>query len=129
MANKRAAPNGKNTRINGENAAIYAKKSAEARRAKKCLRDITHAALYEKPPLSKEQLKPVADYYGCKVEDITIADVAIFKQVAEALKGDRAAFELLAAYAGEKPSEKVEITASDYSALDEAFSALAGDGK
>lgn len=117
---------GHSTRFNGTTAAAAKKKSEAAHRRNKCLRDIAQAALYGKPPLDKNQLKPVADYYGIKVEDITIADVALFKQIAEALKGDRAAFELVATYAGEKPSDKVEISAANYAALDEAFDGIAG---
>ena len=116
------------TRFNGETAAKAAEKSVRAHRVKKCMRDIARAALYQKPPLGDEQMKTVAKYYNCSVEELTIAEVALFKQVAEALKGDRAALEMLATYAGEKPSEKVEITTMDYTDLDAAFNAMQAGG-
>lgn len=118
MAENKQVPNSEGTRINGENAVEYARRSAEVRRMKKCLRDIARAALYQKPPMTKEQLKPIAKYYGCKVSDITVADAALWRQVAESLKGDRGAFELLATYAGEKPAEVVDVNMPDPSIME-----------
>lgn len=100
---------GHETRFNGETAAIAGKKSAEARLRRKTIREITIAALYGKPSmLTKEQLKIIAKYYGCKSAEITVADVAIFRQIADAIKGDRAALQMLVEFAGENPV-KVEL--------------------
>lgn len=122
---------GKATRFTGENAAEMGKRGNAARIAnipiRRCLKNIATQALYGHPPLSKDQLKPVAKFFGVKVTDVTFAELAIYRQAVEMAKGDQAALNLIAAYAGEKPSEHVEITASDFSALDAAFDSMAGE--
>ena len=89
-----------------------------------CLRNIATEALYGKPPLSEAQLQPVAEFFGIKVGDVTFAHLAIFKQSVEMAKGDPSALNLVAAYAGEKPTENISVTAGNFDALNEAFEAL-----
>ena len=115
------------TRFNSETAAKANKKSRESARTNKtvrrCLKGIATEALYGKPPVPETQLKPVAEFFGIAVDDVTFAHLAIFKQSVEMAKGDASALNLVAAYAGEKPSDKIEVTTPDMSALDAAFEA------
>lgn len=116
---------GKETRFDGARAAEAGRKGAAARIAnapiRRCLKGIATEALYGKPPVPVEQLRPVAKFFGIAVDDVTFAHLAIFKQSVEMAKGDVAALNVVAAYAGEKPSDRVEISTPDMSALDEAF--------
>ena len=118
---------GRNTQFNGENAAEMARRSAEVRRAnspvKKCLKMLATEALYGHPPVKNDTLKNVAKFFKIKVAEVTFAHVAIYKQATEMAKGDPGAFNLVAAYAGEKPAEKVEVVTPDYAELTEAFNA------
>lgn len=122
---KEVAERGRATRFNRETAVEANKKSRETARAnktvKQCLRGIATQALYGKPPLPTSQLEPVAEFFSIAVEDVTFAHLALFKQSVEMAKGEPGALNLVAAYAGEKPSEKVEVSMPDMSALDEAF--------
>lgn len=94
---------------------------------RKCLKNIATTALYGHPPLSNEQLKPVAKFFGIKVDAVTFAELAIYKQVVAMAKGDQSALNLVAAYAGEKPADHYEITTGDYSALDAAIDRMGGE--
>lgn len=119
---------GKNTRFSGQRAAEAGERGRAAARANRpirmCLRHIATEALYGKPPLSEAQLQPVAEFFGIKVGDVTFAHLAIFKQSVEMAKGDPSALNLVAAYAGEKPTENISVTAGNFDALNEAFEAL-----
>jgi len=112
------------TRFTGENAAMYGKRGNEKRIAnipiRRCLKNIATQTLYGKPPLTNEQLKPIAKFFGIKISEVTFAHLAIYKQSLEMVKGDKDALNLIANYAGEKPVEKVEVSTPDYSALEEA---------
>lgn len=116
---------GRATQFNAVTAVEANRKSRESARAnatiRRCLKGIATEALYGKPPVPLEQLKPVAKFFGIAVGDVTFAHLAIFKQSVEMAKGDIAALNVVAAYAGEKPSDRVEISAPDMSALDAAF--------
>lgn len=113
------------TRFSGQNAAEMARRSAEVRRAnspiRKCLKNLATEALYGHPPFGNDNLKKVAKFFKIKVAEVTFAHVAIFKQATEMAKGDPSAFNLVAAYAGEKPAEKVEVITPDYAELEAAF--------
>lgn len=125
------AERGKNTRFSGERAVEAGRKGAQARIAnlpiRKCLKNIATEALYGHPPLPAEQLKQIAKFFAIATKEVTFAHVAIWKQTLEMSKGDVTAFNLVAAYAGEKPAENINITASDFTELNEAFDALKGD--
>lgn len=122
---------GKATRFTRESAAIAGRKGNATRIAniplRKCLKNIASEALYGHPPLPDGQLRPVADFFGIDVKNVTFAHLAIFKQSVEMAKGDASAFNLVAAYAGEKPTENIAVTAGSFDALNEAFEALKGD--
>ena len=126
--NKNIAELGKAHRFSSENAVERGRKGNAVKRAnipiRKCLKNIASEALYGHPPLPDSQLRPVAEFFGIKVPDVTFAHLAIFKQSVEMAKGDPSALNLVAAYAGEKPSEKVEVQTTSYDALNEAFDAL-----
>ena len=123
---------GLNSRFNSETAAEASKKSRASARAnsvvRKCLKGIATQALYGKPPIDDAQLRPVAKFFKIPINSVTFAHLAIFKQSVEMAKGDAGALNLVAAYAGEKPSEKVEVISADMSALDEAFGRETRDG-
>jgi len=120
-------------RFTKENAREMGMRGNAARRAnipvRKCLKNIASEALYGHPPLPDSQLKAVADFFDIKVKDVTFAHLAIFKQSVEMAKGDAAALNLVAAYAGEKPTENISVTTGSFDALNEAFDALKDDGK
>lgn len=120
-------------RFTKENAREMGMRGNAARRAnipvRKCLKNIASEALYGHPPLPDEQLKPVAKFFGIKVQDVTFAHLAIFKQSVEMAKGDANALNLVAAYAGEKPTENISVTTGSFDALNEAYDALKDDGK
>ena len=131
---KDIAQRGEKTRFNRETAVEAAKKSAKTRHAnipvRKCLKNIASEALYGHPPLPDSQLQPVAKFFSIKVKEVTFAHLAIFKQSVEMAKGDASALNLVAAYAGEKPTENVNITTGNHEALNDAFEALqAGEGE
>ena len=125
---------GRKTQFTRETAAVAGRKGNETRIAhlpiRKCLKNIASEALYGHPPLPDNQLEPVAKFFGIKVKDVTFAHLAIFKQSVEMAKGDASALNLVAAYAGEKPTENVSITTGNHDALNAAFEALqAGEGE
>lgn len=124
---------GEKTRFTGENAAEMGRKGNEARRRnlpiRKCLKNIATEALYGHPPLPDEQLRQVAKFFDIKVKDVTFGHLAIFKQAIEMAKGDPSALNLVAAYAGEKPTENVSVSVGSYDALNEAFSDLNNGGE
>lgn len=128
---KDIARRGEKTRFSGERAVEAGRKGNAARIAnipvRKCLKNIASEALYGHPPLPNSQLQPVAKFFGIEISAVTFAHIAIFKQSVEMAKGDASAFNLVAAYAGEKPTENVSITTGSYEALNEAFDALNGD--
>lgn len=127
--NPRGNPNireiSKKTRINGSNAVEMAAKSIERRRALKplklCMKGIASEVAYGKPPLNKQTLQPVADFFQINVEDVTFMHLAFFRLGTEMSKGDQQALDRMALYIGEKPNDKVEIVSTDFTALDEAF--------
>lgn len=120
-------------RFTKENAREMGLRGNAVRRAnipiRKCLKNIASEALYGHPPLPDEQLQAVAKFFSIKVKEVTFAHLAIFKQSIEMAKGDASAFNLVAAYAGEKPTENVNITTANHEALNEAFEALKGEGE
>lgn len=128
---KEIAERGKKTRFTRESAAINGRKGNAARIAnipvRKCLKNIASTALYGHPPLPDEQLKQVAKFFDITTDEVTFAHLAIFKQSVEMAKGDASALNLVAAYAGEKPTENVSITTGSFDALNEAFEALKGE--
>jgi len=130
---KDIARRGEKTRFNRETAVKAAAKSSERRKVlapvRKCLKNIASEALYGHPPLPDSQLEAVAKFFGITVKEVTFAHLAIFKQSVEMAKGDASALNLVAAYAGEKPTENVSITTGSHEALDEAFEALKGDAE
>ena len=63
----------------------------------------------------------VAKFFKIKIQEVTFAHVALFKQATEMAKGDPGAFNLVASYAGEKPADKVELTTPDFMELNAAF--------
>ena len=125
------AERGKNTRFSGERAVEAGKKGAQARIAnmpiRRCLKNIATEALYGHPPLPADQLKQIAKFFSITTKEVTFAHVAIWKQTLEMSKGDVTAFNLVAAYAGEKPSENVNIKTGNFDALNEAFDQLKDD--
>lgn len=111
---------GRENAFNAETAREANKKSQESkarmRPIKLCLKGIATAALYSAPPISKEQKKLVAKMFGIKSTEVTYAHLAIFKQSIELAKGDRDALNTVAAYAGEKPVDRMEaaIESTDF---------------
>ena len=116
---------GRRTQFTGETAAEMGRRGNAAMQRntpiRKCLKQLATEALYGHPPVSNDVLHKVAKFFKIKSADVTFAHVAIFKQATEMAKGDPGAFNLVAAYAGEKPAEKVEVATPDFTELREAF--------
>lgn len=90
--------------------------SAEAKRARKTLRDELLALLGEQRP----------DKQGNMVQVQTAMSTALIKS---ALGGSVRAFEVIRDTIGEKPVENVTLTSGSFAALDEAFAAIADTDK
>ena len=118
---------GKNTRFTGENAAEMGRRGNAVRQAnapiRHMLKNICSDALHGHPPMSHDTLQKVAKFFKIPVREVEFGHVAAFKIITDAAKGDQGAFNLIAAYAGEKPAEKVEVVAPDYADLEAAFAA------
>ena len=115
---------GRKTQICGENAVEFAKRSAEVRRAnapiKRALKGIATEALYGKPLMDKEKLKPIQRFYKLKsVNDVTFAHLAMFALAKSAAQGVGSDLNTIAAYAGEKPTENINLNIPDPAVLDE----------
>lgn len=111
---------GKSTQFgaNGDSTAKAAgEKSAEARAERRTLKEGLLLILNEK----------LKDKDG-KSTDKTAQDAIIAGLVKRAVNGDTRAFEIIRDTIGEKPTETVKLT-GDYTALDDAFSALGGDAQ
>jgi hypothetical protein len=104
---------GIHTRFTSENAAEYGRRGNATRRKniplRKCLKNIATEALYGHPDLPEAQLKPIAKFFKIPVKEVTFAELAIYRQAIQMAKGDRAALDLIAGYAG----EKAEVTTED----------------
>lgn len=125
MGNPEGYKNGIKTRFTTANASEMGKRGNQKRiengPLRLCLKHLATETMYGHPPVSADQLAKVGKFFKIKPKDVTFAHVALFKQALEMAKGDPGAFNLVAAYAGEKPTEKVELTAPDFSALNAAF--------
>ena len=75
--------------------------------------------------LLNEQLK---DKDG-KPTSKTTQDAIIAGLVKRAVSGDTRAFEIIRDTIGEKPAEKLKVSAGEFSALEDAFAGLDGDAK
>lgn len=121
---------GRKTQFTGETAAEMGRRGNQAMQRnapiRKCLKQLATEALYGHPPIANDSLRKVAKFFKIKVGEVTFAHVAIFRQASEMAKGDPAAFNLVANYAGEKPAERVEVTTPDYTELDDAFNQETG---
>jgi hypothetical protein len=95
----------KGTRISGSNAVEYARRSAEARRAKKTFREQFEAEL--EAEISQR------DKNGNVIGKTTVKDAITKQMVQRALKGNTRAFELIRDTIGEKPSETIVVTDID----------------
>ena len=110
-------------RFTKDNAMYYSKRGNEAKRAKRpyrlALKGIAVDALYGRPPVEAAKLQAVADFYGLKsADEVTFAHLAMYALMTAAAKGSGGDLDRVAAYAGEKPAEKLEVTSADYSELD-----------
>ena len=121
---------GRKTQFTGETAAEMGRRGNQAMQRnapiRKCLKQLATEALYGHPPIANDSLRTVAKFFKISVREVTFAHVAIFRQASEMAKGDPAAFNLVANYAGEKPAERVEVTTPDYTELDDAFNQETG---
>ena len=122
---------GRKTQFTGETAAEMGRRGNAAMQRNapilKCLKQLATEALYGHPPIANDALRKVARFFKITVKEVTFAHVAIYRQASEMAKGDPGAFNLVAAYAGEKPAEKVEVLTPDYTELEDAFNQEADD--
>ena len=100
-----------------EEASRGGKKSAKTRAERKTFREGLLLLLNE--PLTKDGKKT----------DKTTQDAIIAALVKKAAAGDTRAFEMIRDTIGEKPAQDVNVSAGNFSALDDAFAGLKGDAK
>lgn len=97
-----------------ERARRAGKRSGEVRRERKTLRQELELLLNE----------DIFDKNGKVMNTQTAVTTALLKQ---ALNGNVKAFEVLRDTIGEKPVEKVDVQAADFTALDAAYKAMKGE--
>lgn len=90
------------------------KRSAQVRKERKTLRQELELLLNE----------DIFDKNGKAMNTQTAVTTALLKQ---ALNGNVKAFEVLRDTIGEKPVEKVDVQAADFTALDAAYKAMKGE--
>lgn len=103
------------------------KRSAQVKKEKKALRDVTTLILGAQAPISKQAVAKLAKQFGVPQKDITVQFVATLEQSKKALKGDRAALEYLRDTAGENVKDMLkaqEIAIKKAIAKDNAFDEL-----
>lgn len=107
---------GINTRFTKENAKEMGRRSGEVRRGlspvRQAMKNIANEALYNPAPVSGEQKKAIAEFFGISPTQITMAHLAIYKQAIEAAKGNLQALIFLRDMNGEKPAENVSVSAT-----------------
>ena len=90
------------------------KRSGEVRRQQKTFREIGETLCRIRMQKGKapdlEKIKEVADLAGA---NMTIKECMLVQQILKALEGDTKAFETVRDTIGEKPSEKVEVEATE----------------
>ena len=103
------------------------KRSAQVKKEKKALREVTTLILGAQAPISKQAVAKLAKQFGIPQKDITVQFVATLEQSKKALKGDRAALEYLRDTAGENVKDMLkaqEIAIKKAIAKDNAFDEL-----
>lgn len=103
------------------------KRSAQVKKEKKALREVTTLILGAQAPISKQAVAKLAKQFGVPQKDITVQFVATLEQSKKALKGDRAALEYLRDTAGENVKDMLkaqEIAIKKAIAKDNAFDEL-----
>jgi len=88
------------------------KASVKARAKKRKLKEIAQMFLNCKAP-EKQKKKIIKKFPELKDMDLTAGDLAIYEQLAKAVKGDSKAFEVVRDTAGEKPSDKIDLPSFD----------------
>lgn len=83
--------------------------SGKARRVKKLMRDMAEEMLAGKAP-EGEDVEELLSRYGVSREDADIQMAILLAQADKALKGDTRACEFLRDTAGEKPTDKVQVS-------------------
>ena len=103
------------------------KRSAQVKKEKKAMREVTTLILGAQAPISKQAVAKLAKQFGIPQKDITVQFVATLEQSKKALKGDRAALEYLRDTAGENVKDMLkaqEIAIKKAIAKDNAFDEL-----
>lgn len=104
-------------------AAIGGRNSGETRRKRKALREIYDALLAL--PATPAMLESIADVAQSTAEAIgqplTAYDVIALAQIVKAAKGDTAAAQYIRDSAGDKPTDKQEVTATVLTDADKAL--------
>jgi len=91
--------------------AIGGVKSGEVRREKRKMREAAEMVLGLKPNISQSAINLLRSM-GVS-EEITMQTVALVKIMEKAMKGDIAALQFIRDTAGQKPTDKVDLTSAD----------------
>lgn len=85
-------------------------KSGETRRAKRLAREVAANLLNLDAPFSKAARKELADKWGVPEGEIDVMFVSLTSIATKAMKGDMKAFEVIRDTAGEKPTDKIDMS-------------------
>ena len=116
--NGQPLPRGKPFGTGDERARNAGKLSGKSRKERKTLREELLAVLTSMEIPQKDTGKK-----------IPVQEALSISMVNAALKGNVRAYEIIRDTIGEKPAENLNIVTSDFTALDEAFARLEGDGE
>ena len=84
--------------------------SGKVRREKKLIRDVASSVLSLQAPISQNARKDMAERWGVTEDDIDVMFVSIATIASKAMKGDTKAFEVIRDSAGQKPTDKVDMS-------------------
>lgn len=113
-----------------EEASKGGKKSGEARKRKRSMRDAMEIMLaMSLKPEDAEELTDIEDIRSFAEsigKNITIQDAMVFKQIQLALAGSQKSFEIIRDTVGEKPKERIETNKEALDKLDEVLKNIGG---
>lgn len=115
---------------NGRGAVENGRKSGEARRRKRDMREtceiILAMTLQDKEAAELMDIEDIQSLAEANGKNITIQDAMVLKQAQLALMGSPRSFELIRDTVGEKPKERIETNSETMEKLDEVLSNIGG---
>jgi hypothetical protein len=85
-------------------------KSGETRRAKRLAKDVASLVLSLQAPISPTARKDLAERWKIDEDDVDVLFVSLTSLATKAMKGDTKSFEVIRDTAGEKPTDKLDMS-------------------